>query len=449
MSWSMNPAAEEGGTSRPSVMAWMATGMPAAAMARAAATMCVDVAVHTAVRDDAHQVRRAARGLERGDEVQERGVAAEGAVLDGEVDRAEVHRDDAARADVGVPDLGIAHLAGRQAHVGAEGGEGGSADRSAQMRSKFGDRASAGAFASRCSRSPQPSRMQRTTGFGTVIAGPRVRAVMVLRGDGGRGNRGVWRVSVNPDGSNRLTPADGLLRPAPSGAGVACPAAFAVGRGSPRQPRPASLRPVHHFPFLTDLSRDKSVRACLPPAGAIPRPPRQARTDGQRHASGQPLASALARSGNRIAETLHRSVSGRSSGVSIATIAGDTARPTGSSRRGTAVRPASRGPACAARPCARSDSRRSARARKAGASPSAPPMTKAASPRPSSRQRARCCGKFGRGQHLAAFVKRHDEGALRDRAGQQLGLGRPFRRPCDPRPRARSAGRGRAGGRCG
>ena len=31
--------------------------------------------------------------------------------------------------------------------------------------------------------------------------------------------------------------------------------------------------------FLTDLTRVKSVRACLPPAGALPRPPRQARPD--------------------------------------------------------------------------------------------------------------------------------------------------------------------------
>jgi hypothetical protein len=67
--------------------------------------------------------------------------------------------------------------------------------------------------------------------------------------------------------------------------------------------------------LLADLSRDKSVRACLPLAGALPRPPSQARTDGQRNANGEPLASALARSGNRIAETLHRSVSGRSSGT--------------------------------------------------------------------------------------------------------------------------------------
>ncbi len=56
--------------------------------------------------------------------------------------------------------------------------------------------------------------------------------------------------------------------------------------------------------FLTDLSRDKSVRACLPVAGALPRQPRQSRTDWQRQASGEPLACGLATAGNRIAETL-------------------------------------------------------------------------------------------------------------------------------------------------
>ncbi len=45
----------------------------------------------------------------------------------------------------------------------------------------------------------------------------------------------------------------------------------------PRQARGA-LAPALR---LTDLSRDKSVRACLPPAGALPRPPSQARTDWQ------------------------------------------------------------------------------------------------------------------------------------------------------------------------
>ena len=46
--------------------------------------------------------------------------------------------------------------------------------------------------------------------------------------------------------------------------------------------------------FLPDLSRDKSGRACLPLAGAFPRPPSQARPDFP--ASGpapHPLASGL------------------------------------------------------------------------------------------------------------------------------------------------------------
>ena len=47
-------------------------------------------------------------------------------------------------------------------------------------------------------------------------------------------------------------------------------------------------------PFLPDLSRDKSGRACLPLAGALPRQPSQARPDFQlyRHAE-HPLASGL------------------------------------------------------------------------------------------------------------------------------------------------------------
>ena len=47
-------------------------------------------------------------------------------------------------------------------------------------------------------------------------------------------------------------------------------------------------------PFLPDLSRDKSGRACLPLAGALPRQPSQARPDFQlfRHAE-HLLASGL------------------------------------------------------------------------------------------------------------------------------------------------------------
>jgi hypothetical protein len=48
------------------------------------------------------------------------------------------------------------------------------------------------------------------------------------------------------------------------------------------------------LPLLPDLSRDKSGRACLPLAGALPRQPSQARPDLQlfRHAE-HPLASGL------------------------------------------------------------------------------------------------------------------------------------------------------------
>jgi hypothetical protein len=48
-------------------------------------------------------------------------------------------------------------------------------------------------------------------------------------------------------------------------------------------------------PVPTDLSRDKSVRACLPPAGALPRQPRQARPDYDRPACGKPLDLRLRR----------------------------------------------------------------------------------------------------------------------------------------------------------
>ncbi len=53
------------------------------------------------------------------------------------------------------------------------------------------------------------------------------------------------------------------------------------------------------FFCLPDLTRVKSGRACLPPAGAIPRPPRQARPDLRAcRASPTPLALRLAPSGN-------------------------------------------------------------------------------------------------------------------------------------------------------
>ena len=47
-------------------------------------------------------------------------------------------------------------------------------------------------------------------------------------------------------------------------------------------------------PLLPDLSRDKSGRACLPLAGALPRQPSQARPDFQPCGNAEhPLASGL------------------------------------------------------------------------------------------------------------------------------------------------------------
>ena len=77
--------------------------------------------MHAAVRDDAHQMRGAARGLQLGDEVQQARIAKEGAGFDGKIDRPQVHRHHAAGADIGMPDLGISHLSGRQTDIGAIG----------------------------------------------------------------------------------------------------------------------------------------------------------------------------------------------------------------------------------------------------------------------------------------------------------------------------------------
>jgi hypothetical protein len=60
------------------------------------------------------------------------------------------------------------------------------------------------------------------------------------------------------------------------------------GRPNPRQTRPP------------DLARDRTGRACLPPAGAFPRPPRQPRPDFRPDApNATPLALGLASPGKR------------------------------------------------------------------------------------------------------------------------------------------------------
>jgi hypothetical protein len=57
-----------------------------------------------------------------------------------------------------------------------------------------------------------------------------------------------------------------------------------------------------------------------PPGRRVPRPPRQSRPDYRCQEGGEPLACGLKPFGNRTAETLHRSVSGRSSARSICAV---------------------------------------------------------------------------------------------------------------------------------
>ena len=80
--------------------------------------------------------------------------------------------------------------------------------------------------------------------------------------------------------------------------------------------RPKTVPPS----FLPDLTSVKSGRACLPFGRRVPRPPRQSRPDYRCQECGKPLACGLAPFGNRTAETLHRSVSGRSSARSICAV---------------------------------------------------------------------------------------------------------------------------------
>ncbi len=74
-------------------------------------------------RGKADKMRGAARSLHLGDEALQRGALAKAAIFDRQVDLPEVHRHNAACADVGMAHLGIAHLAGRQANIGAMGDE--------------------------------------------------------------------------------------------------------------------------------------------------------------------------------------------------------------------------------------------------------------------------------------------------------------------------------------
>ena len=81
------------------------------------------VRVHAAVREQADEVQRAVAtgaGIEQG---VQRGVAGQLVPRDGLVDAGQVLEHDSSRAEVHVPDLGVAHLAGRQPHRLAAGGQ--------------------------------------------------------------------------------------------------------------------------------------------------------------------------------------------------------------------------------------------------------------------------------------------------------------------------------------
>ncbi len=80
--------------------------------------------VDAAVGDQAEQVQPPPRAFARPRAGGDQGlVVVEGAVGDRAVDPRQVLLDDRARAEVQVADLGVAHLADRQADVGALGGE--------------------------------------------------------------------------------------------------------------------------------------------------------------------------------------------------------------------------------------------------------------------------------------------------------------------------------------
>ena len=82
-----------------------------------------DVAVYAAVAEQTHDVQRAARGLGVGHGLQVGRVFEEAAVGYGVGYPGQILEHDASRADVGVADLAVAHLAFRQAHVEAGGGQ--------------------------------------------------------------------------------------------------------------------------------------------------------------------------------------------------------------------------------------------------------------------------------------------------------------------------------------
>ena len=81
----------------------------------------VQMPMHTAVRDHAHDMRGAAGILHLGHKFLQRVVVEIGPVFDRQINLAQIHRHNTTRTDVGVPDLGVAHLPTGQTRVGAVG----------------------------------------------------------------------------------------------------------------------------------------------------------------------------------------------------------------------------------------------------------------------------------------------------------------------------------------
>ena len=81
----------------------------------------VNMPMHTAIRDQTHQMRRAASLFQPRDEVLQRSVGAKAALFNRKVNLTKIHRNDTARANIGMANLRIAHLPGRQTDIRAVG----------------------------------------------------------------------------------------------------------------------------------------------------------------------------------------------------------------------------------------------------------------------------------------------------------------------------------------
>ncbi|KAF5036968.1 hypothetical protein DSECCO2_569630 [anaerobic digester metagenome] len=83
----------------------------------------IEVAVHAAVGDKAHEMHPAAGGARRGGKIGKHSVGSQFPLFHGDVDAGHVLVDDPSRADVHVTDLGVAHEAVGQAHGPPRTGE--------------------------------------------------------------------------------------------------------------------------------------------------------------------------------------------------------------------------------------------------------------------------------------------------------------------------------------